>query len=175
MNVLKDYIISFYGLKDGLHSFEFQISEKFFEAFENTRIQQSNLKLVLELDKQDIMLQFRFTIDGLVKVECDRCLDSYEQPVVVDELLIIKFGPETIEESENILVLNDKEHEIQLAQYIYEFISLNLPMRLIHPDLENGDEGCSPEFLTSYMEYDDAEQEEEIDPRWDALKKLKDN
>ena len=48
-------------------------------------------------------------------------------------------------------------------------------MRLIHPDLENGEEGCNPEFLTSYNEQENVEPEEEIDPRWEALKKLKEN
>lgn len=173
MNELKDYHISFRGLKDEVHSFDFEISKKFFEAFENTRIQHSNLKLSLDLDKQETMLQIHFSIAGEVEVECDRCLELYAQAVNVDEMLIVKFGRETFEESENILVLDEKEHKIQLEQYIYEFISVNLPMRLIHPELEDGEPGCHPDFLNSYGEQDDVDEEEPMDPRWEALKKLK--
>lgn len=176
MNVLKDYMISFSGLKDGVHSFDFEINDKFFEAFENTRFQQSELKLKVEMDKQETMFQFHFSIIGNMKIECDRCLELYTQEVLVDEMLIVKFGRETYEEAENILVLNEKEYEIKLAQYIYEFISLSLPMRLIHPEDENGEPGCHPDFLDSYNEQDDAEEEEDpIDPRWEALKNLKKN
>ena len=172
MNEIKEYHISFSGLKDGLHSFDFEIGKKFFQAFENTRIQDSNLTLDLEMDKQETMLQVYFSIAGEVEVECDRCLELLTQAVEVEEKLIVKFGRETVEEAENILVLSEKEHELKLEQYIYEFIMLSLPMRLVHPESEDGEPGCHPEFLETYNEPDDAE-EEEIDPRWEALKKLK--
>lgn len=172
MNEIKEYHISFRGLKDGLHSFDFKIGKKFFQAFENTRFQDSNLKLDLEMDKQETMLQVYFSITGEVEVECDRCLELYTQAVEVEEKLIVKFGRETFEESENILVLYEKEHELKLEQYIYEFITLSLPMRLIHPESEDGEPSCHPEFLETYNEPEDAE-EEVIDPRWEALKKLK--
>ncbi len=173
MNEIKEYHISFSGLKDGLHSFDFEIGKKFFQAFENDRIQDSNLKLELEMDKQETMILFYFSIAGEVEVECDRCIEMYTQAVEVEEKLIVKFGHETFEEAENILVLNDREHEIKLEQYIYEFIMLSLPMRLVHPESEDGEPGCHPEFLETYNEPDDADEEEEMDPRWEALKKLK--
>ncbi|NPD45137.1 DUF177 domain-containing protein [Lentimicrobium sp. S6] len=173
MNEIKEYHISFRGLKDGLHSFDFEIGKKFFQTFENTRIQDSNLKLDLELDKQETMLQVYFSIAGEVEVECDRCLELYTQAVEVEDKLIVKFGRETFEEAENILVLDEKEHKLQLEQYIYEFIMLSLPMRLIHPELEDGEPGCQPGFLETYNEQDDADEDEVIDPRWEALKKLK--
>lgn len=175
MNVLKDYVISFSGLKDGVHSFDFEINDKFFEAFENTRFQQSDLKLVVEMDRQETMIQLLVSIKGDLKIECDRCLELYTQEVLVDENLIIKFGEDTFEEAENVLVLEEKDHEINLAQHIYEFIILSMPMRLIHPEDENGEPGCQPDFLESYIEQEDAEEEAPMDPRWEALKKLKKN
>jgi len=175
MNVLKDYTISFSGLKDGVHLFDFEINDKFFEAFENSRFQQSDLQLKVEMDKQETMIQIHFSIVGNMMIECDRCLELYTQDVLVDELLIVKFGAETYEEAENILVLEESAHEIKLAQYIYEFISLSLPMRLIHPEDENGEPGCHPEFLENYNEQEDVEEENPMDPRWEALKKLKKN
>lgn len=175
MNVLKDYVISFSGLKDGVHSFDFEINDKFFEAFENNRFQQCDLKLEVEMDKQETMIQLRFSVEGEMKIECDRCLELYTQEVHVDEMLILKFGAENFEEAENILVLKEKEHEIKLAQHIYEYITLSLPMRLIHPEDEDGEPGCHPDFLDSYHKQEDADEEAPVDPRWEALKKLKNN
>ncbi len=177
MNVLKEFHISFTGLKDGEHSFEFQIGKKFFEAFEESRIIDSLLHLSVVLMKRESMLQWNFLFDGKVEVACDRCTGLFWHPVEAEEMLIVKFGPETYEESENILVLGETEHEVKLEQYIYEFISLTLPMRLTHPEDEDGNSDCDLDFLESYSneaEPDDkSTTDDEIDPRWAALKKLK--
>jgi uncharacterized metal-binding protein YceD (DUF177 family) len=172
MNVLKDYNISFTGLKNGDHSFDFLIDDKFFHSFENTRIVHSRIQLNIELLKQETMLNFQFYFDGEVDVECDRCLELITHSIQFEEMLLVKFGHETIEEGESILILDEKEHQVELAQYIYEFISLSLPMRLTHPDLENGEPGCDLEYFNEET-HDDSLQGDDIDPRWEALKKLK--
>ena len=179
MDVLKDFHISFTGLKDGKHSFDFQIGKKFFDAFEkngpdNSKILDSQLDLLIVLYKQENMLQLEFQINGQVEVACDRCTGLFWHPVHLNEMLIVKFGPETYEESENILVLSETEHEIQLEQYVFEYISLSLPMRLIHPEDDEGNSDCDLDFLESYQEKEKPE-EEDIDPRWAALKNLKEN
>lgn len=172
MNVLKEFHISFAGLKDGQHSFDFQIGKAFFEAFKEDRIEDSKITLKLDLHKSDSMLQWDFEFDGEVQVACDRCTGLFWHPIELQEMLIIKFGPETIEESENVLVLNETEHEIQLEQYIYEFISLSLPMKLTHVEDEDGNSDCDMEFLEN-LNAENEPEETEIDPRWAALKKLK--
>lgn len=172
MNVLREFHISFAGLKDGQHLFEFQIGKTFFEAFEEDRILDSKITLKLGLHKSESMLQWNFEFNGEVQVACDRCTELFWHPVEIDELLIIKFGPETIEESENVLVLNETEHEVRLEQYIYEFISLSLPMKLTHPEDEDGNSDCNIDFLENFNDKSEPE-EEEIDPRWAALKNLK--
>jgi len=173
MNVLKEYHISFSGLKDGEHSFDFQIGKEFFLAFKEDKIIDSNIHLNLLLHKQESMLQWDFSIKGQVEVACDRCTELFWYPIELNELFIVKFGPETKEESENILVLNENEHEIHLEQYIYEFISLSLPMKLIHPEDEHGNSDCNIDFLDSYTNEPKVETDDIIDPRWAALKKLK--
>lgn len=171
MDILKQYKISFSGLQVGDHEFDFQIDDKFFESFENSRIHQCQLDLKLWLHKQSNMLQFNFHFIGEVQTECDRCLDPLGIDLDFNEILLVKFGRETFEESESILVLDEKEHEVDLSQYIYEFISLSLPMQLVHPDGENGESTCNPEFLESFNDNHPVD-EPDIDPRWEALNKL---
>ncbi len=171
MDVLKDYKITFSGLALGHHTFEFQINDKFFERFENSRIQQANIYLKVEMLKQETMLQLQLHFTGHAQVICDRCMGDFAYPFSFNELLIVKFGQEMHEESEDVLVLNENDHELSLVQYIYEYISLSLPMQLTHPDKEDGESGCDPEFLDNFEEEVD-NTEEKMDPRWDALKKL---
>jgi uncharacterized protein len=172
MDVLKIFRISFVGLKNGEHSFNFQVRKAFFEAFKEEKIVNSQIELKLNLLKQDNMMQLNFEFDGKVEVACDRCTALFWYPIDLNELLIVKYGPKTLEQSENILVLSESEHEIKLEQYIYEFISLSLPMRMSHPEDENGNSDCDQNFLKSYLK-EQQPKKVEIDPCWAALKKLK--
>jgi len=71
--------------------------------------------------------------------------------------------------AENVVMISSKEHEIDVSQYIYEFISLMIPMRNIHG--ENDGEGCDPEILKE-MEKHIVKDNNSSDPRWDALKDI---
>ena len=47
-------------------------------------------------------------------------------------------------------------------------------MRVVHPDDENGNPGCNPEFLSRLENETDKDKDEpEGDPRWEILKNLK--
>lgn len=48
-------------------------------------------------------------------------------------------------------------------------------MQLIHPDNEDGVSGCNPEVIKYLATSQVTKHTEEEDPRWAALKKLKDN
>ena len=172
MDILKKYKISFSGLQIGHHSFDFQINDQFFESFEKSKVQQGNLDLRVEMDKSETMIQLRFNFKGKVVVECDRCLDEFTYPLEFNEMLIVKFGYKTHEEeSEDILVIDLNEYEINIAQYIYEYINLSLPMQIIHSDVD-GISTCNAEFLKNF-DQQEIENEQDMDPRWDALKGLK--
>ena len=173
MDILKTYKISFSGLQIGHHEFDFQINDQFFESFEKSKVQQGNLALNVGMEKSETMLQLHFNFKGEVNVICDRCLDEFLFPMEFQELLIVKFGFEAHEESENILVIQSNDYEVVIAQYIYEYISVNLPMQLIHPDLENGESTCNQEFLKNFTIKEEDKKKDVMDPRWEALKKLK--
>jgi uncharacterized protein len=85
-----------------------------------------------------------------------------------------------MESSDEIVILSRAEHEINVAKYIYEFIVVSQPLVYIHPDNEDGSPGCNPDTLAvlKKLSVQDAPTETEnivMDPRWEALKKLRDN
>ena len=67
-------------------------------------------------------------------------------------------------------------YEINIQQYIYELIVLSVPIKRIHPGVEDGT--LSSDILEKLKELspklDDEQKEDnkEIDPRWNTLKKL---
>ena len=81
----------------------------------------------------------------------DRCLGEFDQPVENHARVIIKFGEEE-EESDEIIVIPESETQINVAQLIYEFIALAVPIRHVHPDDENGNSTCDPNMIKKLEE-----------------------
>ena len=167
---MNEFVIPFSGLKNGLHSYEFEINKEFFEHFEYSEISRCNIKVDVELDKQERMMVFSFQIKGEATVHCDRCFGLYDQDLSSVERLIVKTGDEEEEETEEIVNIPGKDYQFDLAPFIYEFVILAFPIKRIHPKNKNGKSQCDPEILKIL---NDTIVEESQDPRWDALKKLK--
>jgi uncharacterized protein len=171
VNYLTHFIIPFSGLKVGNHTFNFEIEDKFFEHFEYSEIKKGRLHVDCLLDKQVRMMILYFDITGTVRIPCDRCAEEFDQPIDGKQKLIVKFGADRKEESEDILVITEMEHELDISQFLYEYIHLMLPFKKVHGTDENGVSLCNPEVLRYIIE----KEEPPIDPRWEALQKLKDN
>lgn len=179
MNRLKTFSIPFTSLKNGKHHFDFKINDAFFNEFEYSPIKKADLSVDVEFNKQETMFVLDFVIKGEVELLCDRCNEEYMSPLHSNERLIFKFGEEEEEQTEEIVILPRAEHEINLSNHIYEFVIVAIPLVHTHPDLENGEPGCNPETLAILKKLSLQESEEKpeitMDPRWEALKKLRDN
>lgn len=169
------YVIAYKGLKDGLHLFDFKVDDLFFESFEESEIEKGDVNIHVSLNKKPTILEFLFEIDGRVTVSCDRCLDPVELEIEYEAPLYVKFGEETHEETDELYVISEQETEIDLAQFIYEFVHLSLPYRRVHPDDENGNSTCNKEMLKRLEELSVNEEKPDTDPRWNNLKDLFNN
>ena len=172
MKPLKEFIIQFVGLKEGKHSFDYLIEDSFFEFFEFDEFNASNVKVDVELNKKSTLLEFHFTAKGTVNVNCDLTNEPFDQPIESDFELIVKFGEAYNDENEEILIIPHGEYEINIAQYIYELIVLSVPSKRIHPGVEDGT--LKSEILEKLEELrpKETKNNEDIDPRWNTLKKL---
>jgi uncharacterized protein len=165
------YTIPLAGLKEGRHSFQFEINEAFFELFEESEVKEGRLVANVELEKRSTLAELEIRIEGHVRICCDRCLEMFLQPVECDDRLIVKFGKSVGDDDPDILSLPSDAPELDLMQQFYEFILLALPIRRIHPDDSMGNSTCDPEMLKKLKEHI-TEEEHDNDPRWDELKKL---
>ncbi|MBN2635960.1 MAG: DUF177 domain-containing protein [Prolixibacteraceae bacterium] len=171
------YNIEFKGLKEGVHEFDFDVDKKFFGYFEGSLVNKGEAKINVLLEKRSTFIKIHLKINGLVELVCDRCLENYMQEVTNEAELFVKFGEESFDEDENVIWVLPEEHAINLAQPIYEYLSLGIPMRHIHPKNENGKRKCNLEMLKKLKKfmYSTEDEDESTDPRWDALKKLRNN
>jgi uncharacterized protein len=171
VNYLRHFIIPFSGLKVGNYTFTFEIDDKFFEHFEYSEISKGKLHVECQLDRQVRMMVLYFDITGTVSVPCDRCAEEFDLPLEGRQKLIVKFGADHTEESEDILIITEKEHELDVSQYLYEYIHLLLPIKKVHGTDESGNSLCNPDVLRYIKETED----HPVDPRWEVLQKLKDD
>ena len=159
--------IPFTGLTVGIHQYQFEIDKTFFDQFEFSEIENANFKVILDLEKQSSMMILHFDINGEVETICDTCGEEFMLPVSFKDRIIVKFGDEEMEQTDEIMVIAHHEHQINVAELIYEFSHLGLPTRKVHPEGK-----CNPEALEQLndLEFD---QDEVVDPRWEGLKKIK--
>ncbi len=163
------YIIQFGGLSIGEHEFEFEVKDKFFEQYKDGEITKANVHVEMLLLKQNNLMQMDFYISGTVNTNCDRCLRDVDYPIEAHEKLVIKHGnPE--ESTDEILVLKEGEEEADISQYLYEYISLALPVKRVPcEDFEDSTIACDTEML---KKLEDNKVEEEPNPQWEKLKNI---
>ncbi|HEX4886687.1 MAG TPA: DUF177 domain-containing protein [Luteibaculaceae bacterium] len=171
MRSLREYQINFVGLSLGTHRFEFEVGDAFFEHFNNDELRDVKIQLEVELEKKSNMLQLQFTHRGTATVSCDRCLEDMTIPLHQVNLLIVKFGDaDYAEQTDDIVVISPNEYQIDISQFVYEYILVDVPLGHSHEPSE-----CNPEVLKALEKYAVGQQnnEPEEDPRWAPLKKNK--
>lgn len=176
MKSLQQYRIPFTGLKTGKHQFELDVDKRFFDEFEYSLVKDGQLKVELELDKQETMLILAFHITGDIYLNCDVCLADFPSAIDVKERLIAKYDDEDLEDdTDEIIVLNRNDHEIDVSVLVYEYINLAVPYISRCAD-EGNTRWCDKDMIAKLKELSGAKEEEQTnsaDPRWEALKKIK--
>jgi uncharacterized metal-binding protein YceD (DUF177 family) len=174
MKQLKEFTIKFVGLKLGEHCFEYQIDKKFFEHFEYDEFNDANIDARVNLNKKTTLLEFSFEIFGTVNVNCDLTNEPFNQEIQNQFNLVVNFGEEYNDENDEILIIPHGEYEINISQYLYELIVLSVPSKRVHPGVKDGT--LESDILKKLEELSPKGKEdnelEEIDPRWNILKKL---
>lgn len=151
----REFVIPFVGLKIGIHTFEFEVTDAFFERVEYALIEKGNVHVTLNLEKKETMMIGTFTIDGKVETTCDVCTEPVTVPVKGEYRLIYKFDNEPSDD-ESLIVVYPEEFELNLRENILELITVSLPSRNIHPKGE-----CNEEMITILNQYRVNSEDEE--------------
>ena len=140
----KEYIIPIKGMSVGRHHFDFPVGNEFFEEYGNSQILGASLNVKLELEKSSTLIEVRADIEGSVTVECDRCLEMMEAKIETEATLLVKFVKTAGEEDDDeVMTLEPSESELDLSQFLYDYICLALPIQKVH---EQGK--CNSEMVT---------------------------
>ena len=175
------YKVDLKGTQPDEQEREFLLDNQFFASIDGEGIPKGKIKVFLMITKTGGMFSFDFALNGVAIVPCDRCLDDLEFPVETTNRLIVKFGKDYSEESDEIVVIPETEGVINLAWFLYEFAALAIPIKHVH-----GPGKCNKQMTSKLKKHtagdeDDFEEDdsdsgemeaESMDPRWSVLKNL---
>ncbi|MFM9945818.1 MAG: YceD family protein [Bacteroidia bacterium] len=175
MDSLKNYNIEFVKLKLGEHHFDYEIEDSFFNIKLNSLIERGNINVHLLIDKKERLMDLHFTIEGIVKTECDVCLDNFDLPIKGSETVLIKIEEEPKESDGEILYLGPNEISFNVYDHIYEIICTAIPMAKTCKDNVPKSKNCNPDMLKFLSESKNSDNtiETQTDPRWEKLKNIK--
>ena len=172
MKLSNDFVLSFFGLKEGNHKFEYRIDKQFFESYSYDEFLDADFKVLLNFTKKSTLLEFHFESQGKATVNCDLSNEPFNLPLSGSLEMVVKFGEEFNDDNEEVLILPHGEHQLDLSQYIYEMIVLSVPQKKIHPGIEDGSLESEVLKKLDELSLDKTKDKNETDPRWDDLKKL---
>lgn len=174
-NIKEEFVVRLSVIALGKHCYSIICNKSFFEISEMKELVDGEVKVQIEMEKGENMLNFLFHFCGNVEVACERCLDTFTLPLHFTEFLVVNLVPfveADFDNSENVWQIQEKAHELDLFHFLYESIKLALPPQLAHLNTSE----CNPEMLKKLAQLAPKKNENndktETDPRWNALKNL---
>ena len=165
----------------GTHTVECHVDESFFNLDEQNEVRRADVDVTVQVTrKSENTYRLEISCRGTVTTACDRCLDDLDLPVDVDyRLNVEQMGTELDDSNDELLIVPSDWRELDVAPLVRDTVLLAMPMTHCH---EN-EEDCNPDVLDvldshraeAVPDGDDDQQSETTgtDPRWEALKKLK--
>jgi uncharacterized metal-binding protein YceD (DUF177 family) len=160
------------ALKDSVSVVEVDLDDRYFSALDGSQLEHGSLHVSVSIRKMAGFFEFLFHTEGSVTVTCDRCLDDMDQPIVADNKLVVRLG-DTYSEDDDTVTVDENEGIFDMSWFIYEFTMLAIPIKHVHAPGK-----CNSVMTQKLAELSGAvrsseEVDESVDPRWDALLKLK--
>lgn len=166
----KDLKVKFSGLKDGEHHFNMLVGKAFFTSCQSELLEEGEVNIDLRFMKQPTHFKLDFKLNGWILANCDRCLSEYHQPIDTDFSMVVKLGEDFEEVDPEMVIIPRSEFELDLRQWIFEYLVLSIPVKKICEEQVEGLK-CDEEVLARLT----SENEERENPIWDVLKGLKDS
>jgi uncharacterized metal-binding protein YceD (DUF177 family) len=175
-------------MRQDVQTHEYLLDNLFFAHIDGEDVQKGKIRVELTVSRMADAFHLSFRLNGTAVIPCDRCLDDMDYPIETTARLIVKFGKDYAEESDEIVVVPEAEGVINLAWFLYEFVALAIPIKHVHAPGK-----CNKQMSVKLKKHtaksaDDADADETFDmdgddiivttdddttdPRWDALKNL---
>lgn len=145
MNKLDNYKVDLNGVSYEGVSLQWTLDDSFFSAVQGLEVQQGSVSAVLRVKRStQVTFEVEYDINGVVSVQCDRCLECMEQPVQAQGAVRVRLGDEDEDDGE-VITVNERRGILDLSWFLYEATALAIPMRHVHPGCEQENENIEQE------------------------------
>jgi uncharacterized metal-binding protein YceD (DUF177 family) len=174
----REFEIPFVGLKPGIHEYEYQITDKFFTAYQQQDFNNCQATVKVKLDKKTGFILLKFEIGGQLEVICDRCSGNLPLTLWDEFNVAVKLvdDPDVMNEQEedpDVYYISRGESHISLADWIYEFINLSIPMQKMCEFEDMSGPYCNKSAI-EVLKKMKAPDDQQDNPVWKGLEKFKD-
>ncbi|NPA33358.1 MAG: DUF177 domain-containing protein [Chlorobi bacterium] len=162
------------GLPVGRSQFRYNIDDEFFQRLPFSSINRADVTVDVVFDKAPDTYSIEIDLHGKVEVPCDRCTELFFHPVEGSHRIVVKPTDKvkSIVRDEGLMLIPRGTTVINIAQDIYDYIVLSLPIQVKHPEGH-----CDPEmekFLARFSAKEENEEEKEnvqgtSDSPWSVL------
>lgn len=150
------------------------LPEEYFTLKDETRLIEADVSI--SFYRTDHFVKVSFEVNSVVELICDRCLEPFTKPI--EGVFDILFEPGEVEETETVKSavrqIPSDDLVLDIEEEVRDTIILNIPVKKIHPKYYD-DDGKPEEFGVARFGDIEPDEEQKIDPRWEELKKLKQN
>ncbi len=192
MGKFSAYKLPLKSLGTGTHEFEYHLDKQFFANMESSDVHDADLAVHLTVKYNGDFYDLDFHVSGEVVLICDRCLDDLHYPIDTTYHIIVKYGEDYNDDSDEVLEIPESDNTLNVAYMLYDTVELAIPIKHVHPlgkcnrqmsallkkhRATAGDEDAEleNELIDEIDTLPDSSDDAPTDPRWDALRKLSDN
>ena len=170
--------IAFVGLKPGIHEYTYQVDDSFFEEAGVTEFSNCLATVKLFLDKKSSFMLLKFEVGGSADVVCDRCGNQLKKDLWDEFNMLVKMvdNPDEMnqqEEDPDVFYISKTESHLHLNEWIFEFVSLSVPVQKLCSAEELGGPKCNKEVLEKLKEMEASEDASNATAIWKGLEKFK--
>lgn len=182
----------------GTHEFEYKLGKQFFMDMESQDVRDAAVDVRLTVVHRGDTYDMTFKFTGSVTLLCDRCLDSLEWPIETEYHIMVKYGDEYRDDSDELLEIPESDAYLNVAYMMNDTVALAIPIKHVHPlgkcnramsallrkhrtgSSNDEDSELENDLIDEMDTMDDGQSDgnvasEVTDPRWDKLKEIKDN
>ncbi|HLE55500.1 MAG TPA: DUF177 domain-containing protein [Rhodothermia bacterium] len=150
-------------LSDGLHDIELRPTA---EELELDPDMFTSVDTNVRLDIGDKHILCRIEIRAEAELICDRTLEPFVEPIAGSYTVVFTKDPnETSEGDDDIRLLDPTARTIDITEMVRDTVLLSVPLRKVAPSAREKE--LQLQFGAP------AEDGDSVDPRWEALRKLK--
>ena len=178
MNYRRAYEIAFVGLKPGVHDFEYKVDDRFFEHYGPQDFENCQAEIKVKLEKTTSLILLKFDISGRVDVQCDRCANTITKELWDEFDVVVKMveDPDQMNEQEedpDIFYIGYQESHLHLADWIYEFVNLSIPIQRFCSEDPEDNSKCNQEVIERLAQMKQRAMQSDSSNLWKDLDKLK--